>query len=275
MTAKTTHRKRIVYGTAGELEVRLAESQAEIDAALALRYAVFYDEMAAKPTPEMAARHQDFDGYDEICDHLIVLDKAIGEGPEAVVATYRLIQREAAERLGRFYSEDEYDIAPLRDYPGNILELGRSCVGPDHRTRATMNLLWRGLAEYVTNRDIAVMFGCASLPGTDPDELKLPLAYLYHNHLAPPELRPRAVESRYVDMNLMPADVIDRRKALAALAPLVKGYLRLGGFFGDGAVVDHQFNTTDVCVIVMTERVTGKYMRHYTRDQDGPAGGGR
>jgi putative hemolysin len=261
--------RRIVDGDAGELTVRLTETPAEIDAALALRYQVFYDEMAAKPTPEMAARRQDFDAFDPVADHLVVIDRAIGEGPEAVVATYRLIRREAAAKHGRFYSEDEYDITPLLNWPGPILELGRSCIGEGHRSRATMNLLWRGLAEYVIHHDIGVMFGCASLHGTDPQELALPLAYLHHHHLAPPELRPRAVAERFVDMNLMDAEAIDRRKALVALPPLIKGYLRLGGFVGEGAVVDHQFNTTDVCIIVKTDLVTGKYFRHYTRDHEG------
>jgi putative hemolysin len=263
--------ERYVDAEAGELVVRLAETPEEIDAALALRYRVFYDEMAAKPSPEMAARHQDFDDFDPIADHLIAIDRRIGEGPDAVVATYRLIRREAAKAYGRFYSEDEYDITPLLNWPGPILELGRSCVGEGHRTRSTMTLLWRGLAEYVMHHDIGIMFGCASLHGTDPQELALPLAYLHHNHLAPPELRPRALPERYVDMNLMAADVIDRKKALVALPPLIKGYLRLGGFVGDGAVVDEQFNTTDVCVIVKTDLVTGKYYRHYTRDQESKA----
>jgi putative hemolysin len=266
-----TAKERYVDAEAGELAVRLAETQEEIDAALALRYRVFYDEMAAKPSPEMAARGQDFDDFDPIADHLIALDRGIGDGPEAVVATYRLIRREAAAEHGGFYSEDEYDITPLLNWPGPILELGRSCVGEGHRTRSTMTLLWRGLAEYVAHHDIGIMFGCASLHGTNPQELALPLAYLHHFHLAPPELRPRAVAERYVDMNLMDAEAIDRKKALAALPPLIKGYLRLGGFVGEGAVVDEQFNTTDVCVIVKTDLVTGKYYRHYTRDQESKA----
>jgi len=262
---------RYVDAEAGELAVRLAETPEEIDAAQALRYRIFYDEMAAKPSPDTAARRRDFDDFDPIADHLIAVDRAIGDGPEAVVATYRLIRREAAEAYGRFYSEDEYDITPLLNWPGPILELGRSCVDEGHRTRSTMTLMWRGLAEYVAHHDIGVMFGCASLHGTNPQELALPLAYLHHHHLAPPELRPRALPERYVDMNLMAAEAIDRKKALVALPPLIKGYLRLGGFVGEGAVVDEQFNTTDVCVIVKTDLVTGKYYRHYTRDQESKA----
>jgi len=274
-TAKDDPGQRIVDAEAGELIVRLAETREEIDAALALRYRIFYDEMAAKPTPEMAARRQDFDDFDPIADHLIAIDRAIGDGPEAVVATYRLIRREAAAEYGQFYSEDEYDITPLLNWPGPILELGRSCVGEGHRTRSTMTLMWRGLAEYVMHHDIGVMFGCASLHGTNPQELALPLAYLHHFHMAPPELRPRALPERFVDMNLIEAEAIDRKKALVALPPLIKGYLRLGGFVGEGAVVDEQFNTTDVCVIVKTDLVTGKYFRHYTRDHDGKEDGAK
>lgn len=250
---------------AGRLEVRLAETAADIDAAQALRYRVFYEEMAAQPSPEMAARRRDFDAFDEVADHLLVLDHSRGPGPEAVVGTYRLIRRPAAERLGGFYSAAEYDISVLTAFPGEILELGRSCVDQAYRTRPSMQLLWRGIAAYVFQYDIAVMFGCASLPGTDARALAVPLSYLHHHHLAPPAMRPRAVPSRYVDMALMPPEQIDTRVALNSLPPLIKGYLRLGGFVGDGAVVDEQFNTTDVCIVVKTDLVTEKYYRHYER----------
>jgi putative hemolysin len=245
----------------GDLEVRLARDEAEIRAAQRLRYRVFYDEMAARPTPEMLAGERDFDEFDRICDHLLVVDRSSGE----VVGTYRLIRRSAAIRHGRFYSADEYDLSPLLAQPGEILELGRSCVAVGYRTRAAMQLLWRGIAGYVFRHDIGLMFGCASLPGTDIGALRLPLSYLHHHHLAPPELRPRAIPSRYVDMNLLDRADIDVPRAVAELAPLIKGYLRLGGFVGDGAVVDNQFNTTDVCIIVKTDLVTAKYYRHYER----------
>lgn len=263
---------RIVDVKARDIEVRLAESEAEIDAALALRYRVFYDEMAARPTPEMVARKRDFDDFDSVCDHLLVFDRALGSGPEAVVGTYRLIRRSVAESHGGFYSADEYDVSMLVDFPGEVLELGRSCIDLGHRDRMTMKLMWRGLATYVLHYNIEIMFGCASLHGTDVDALALPLSYLHHNSLAPQEIRPKALPDRYSDMNLMPADEIDEPAALAALPPLIKGYLRLGGFVGEGAVIDHQFNTVDVCIVVKTDRMTGKYYRHYTRGESAPGG---
>jgi putative hemolysin len=246
----------------GSLQVRLAETIADIDAAQALRYRVFYREMGAQPTPEMARIGRDFDAFDALCDHLLVLDHARGG---AVVGTYRLILRGAAARHGGFYTAGEYDISRIEAYPGEILELGRSCVDAIARNRPTMQLLWRGIAAYVFANDVALMFGCASLPGTDVDALALPLSYLYDYHLAPLHLRTRALRERYVDMQRLERGTYDPAKALAELPPLLKGYLRLGGFVGDGAVIDHQFNTTDVCILVKTDLITEKYYRHYER----------
>ncbi|WP_193366687.1 GNAT family N-acetyltransferase [Pelagibius marinus] len=253
----------------GNLRIRLAEGAAEIRAAQALRYRVFYESMAAKPTEEMAAARRDFDSFDDYCDHLLVFDEERGSGPDAVVGTYRVMRREGAARRGQFYSKDEYDIDKLTAYPGEILELGRSCVDATYRSGATMQLLWRGIAEYVFYYDISIMFGCASLPGTDPEELRMPLAYLYHHHLAPPALRARALPERYVAMDLLPPEQVNVAEARQALPPLIKGYLRLGGFVGDGAVVDPDFGTTDVCVVVKTEMVTRRYLRHYKREDAG------
>jgi L-ornithine Nalpha-acyltransferase len=256
---------RIVDIRSGPLQVRLAETAADIDAAQALRYRIFYERLGARPMPEMARRRRDFDRFDGDCDHLLVLDHTRGTGAEAIVGTYRLIRRETAARLGGFYSADEYDIAPLLRIPGEILELGRSCVDTAYRQRPAMQLLWSGIAAYVFHYAIVLMFGCASLPGTDPDAVAMPLSYLHHHHLAPPALRPRALVERYVDMCRLDGGQVDSARALAALPPLIKGYLRLGGFVGDGAVIDEQFNTTDVCILVKTDLVTERYSRHYER----------
>jgi putative hemolysin len=252
---------------AGNLGLRIARTPEELDAAQALRYRVFYEELGALPDAAAAARSRDSDRYDAVADHLLVVDHDLGDGADSVVGTYRLIRREAAESIGRFYSAEEYDIALIERFPGRVLELGRSCVDSAYRGRAAMQLLWRGIAAYVFTHNIDLMFGCASLPGTDVDALASELTYLHANHLAPPDIRLRALPHRYVDMRRMdPAD-IDARQVLVGLPPLIKGYLRLGGFVGDGAVVDHQFNTTDVAVVVQTDLVTGKYYRHFEREQ--------
>jgi L-ornithine Nalpha-acyltransferase len=257
--------QRIVDISSGPLQVRLAEGKADIDAAQALRYRIFYESLGARAEVETARRRRDFDRFDEDCDHLLVLDHSRGSGPEAVVGTYRLIRREAAIRLGGFYSAAEYDIARFLAYRGEILELGRSCVDAAYRQRPAMQLLWSGIAAYVFHYGISLMFGCASLPGTDPDTLAVPLSYLHRYHLAPPALRARALPRRYVEMSRLPDCAFDSVRALAGLPPLIKGYLRLGGFVGDGAVIDQEFNTTDVCIVVKTDLVSEKYSRHYVR----------
>ena len=174
-----------------------------------------------------------------------------------------MLRRAPAEAFGRFYSASEYDISPIVAHGGEILELGRSCVDADYRTGATMQLLWQAIAAYVFRHDIEVMFGCASLPGTDPDALALPLSYLYQYHLAPPALRARALPERYVSMSRVPIDGLDRKAALALLPPLIKGYLRLGAYIGDGAVVDHEFGTTDVLIIVPVSVIKQRYLEHF------------
>jgi putative hemolysin len=256
---------------AGNLGVRIAVGPDEVDAVQALRYRVFYNEMGAKADPVTEREKRDRDLYDAVADHLLVVDHAIGPGPEGVVGTYRLIRREAAAKIGQFYSADEYDISMIEQAPGALLELGRSCVDARYRDRAVMQLLWSGIAAYVFHYKIDLMFGCASLHGTDPGALAAELAYLYYHHLAPPELRPRALPDRYIEMRRLDREEIDPKRTLAALPPLIKGYLRLGGFVGDGAVIDAQFNTTDVAVVVKTDMVTESYYRHYERrNRDAP-----
>lgn len=257
----------------GSLEVRLARTAEEIDGAQELRYKTFYKEMGAEPTPEMARLERDFDKHDEACDHLLLLDHS-RKNKNPVIGTYRLIRREAAEKSGGFYSSSEYDISRLISYPGEILELGRSCIDSEYRTGPVMQLLWRGLGLYVARHNVALMFGCASLPGTDPNALKIPLSYLYHHHLAPPALRTKALPERHVDMKILPREAFDPNAAFEdlkldprggnnSLPPLIKGYIRVGGFVGDGAVVDYQFNTTDICIIVKTDLMTRRYKKHY------------
>jgi putative hemolysin len=251
---------------AGSLEVRLARNEEEIKASQVLRYKVFYEEMGASPKDaEMAAKKMDIDKFDPYCDHLLVFDHDLGDGPEGVVATYRLIQRHHAANAGQFYTADEFDISPLTNHQGNIMELGRSCVDSRYRTRSSMQLMWAGIAAYVREHNVDYMFGCGSFHGSDPQKMATELSYLHHFHLAPEDCRPRALDDLYVSMNMLDKESIDPRRALASLPPLVKGYLRLGGFIGEGAVIDFQFNTVDVCIIVKTELVTASYSKHFDR----------
>jgi L-ornithine Nalpha-acyltransferase len=246
----------------GSTEVRLACGTHDIEAAQELRYRVFYEEMGAVPTKEAALLKLDRDAFDAAAEHLLVIDHADGG---TVVGTYRLMRRRFSDQTDAYYTSGEYDISKLTKFHGEILELGRSCVDPRFRSRATMSLLWQGIAAYVFRHDIQLMFGCASLPGSDPGAHAEALSYLHHFHQAPAALRPRALANRYVDMNMLPSEEIHTKQIRNSLPPLIKGYLRLGGWVGDGAVIDSQFNTTDVCIIVSTLNLAGKYFRHYQR----------
>ena len=254
----------------GQLDVRLAASPAEVAAAQALRYQIFYDEMGAVPTPSMAAVRRDIDDYDAICDHLLVIDHGI-DGLPHVVGTYRLLRQDVAATNRGFYSAAEYDLLPIIARPagaGQLLELGRSCVAPAWRNTTTITLLWRGIASYLQAHDISHMFGCASLAGADPLLHAAELSYLYHHHLAPADLRARAFDTNHVPMDRLPAASIDPRAAARALPPLLKGYLRVGAMVGDGGFVDRQFNTVDVFVIMPVDRITSRYAARFAGAND-------
>ena len=257
-------------GRLGELEVRLAASVMEVRRAQALRYRVFYEEMSAVPGFHTRQTQRDVDRFDRYCDHLLVLDharKRFGFPPE-IVGTYRLLRQDVAERKGGFYGEGEFDLAPLlaRKSTLRFLELGRSCVLPEYRNKRTLELLWHGIWAYVLRHGLDVMIGCGSLEGTEPEGLALPLSFLHHRHRAPPEWSVAARSDRRVEMNRMPATEIDPKAALRALPPLIKGYLRLGAFVGDGAVIDRQFGTTDVAIILPVAGITSRYVDHYGAD---------
>jgi putative hemolysin len=263
-----------VYGRIGNLEVRLARSRAEIKLAQRLRYQVFYEEMTAVPSRLAQFRRRDEDAYDAICDHLLVVDldetsrrMQLGrkEMPK-VVGTYRVLRQDVAERGLGFYTASEYDIQPLvaaKSPRYRFMELGRSCVLAPYRNKRSVELLWHGLWTYVREHKIDVMIGCASFEGTDPNEHAEALSFLHHNALAPPEWRCRARDGQHVPMDRIAADKLNPKVALKAIPPLIKGYLRLGAFVGDGAVIDHQFGTTDVLIVLPVEKIDPRYFDHY------------
>ncbi len=252
-------------GRLGALEVRLAEREEELRAAQRLRFRVFYEERGAVP----AGPALDADPFDAVCDHLLVIDHGAPAGP-AAVGTYRLLRQDVAQRHFGFYSAAEFEIGPLLAAKRGLrfLELGRSCVLRPYRTRRTVELLWHGIWSYVLRHRIDVMFGCASLDGTDPARLALPLSFLHHHAGARDPWRVRARPDRAVAMDLVPQNALDPRAAIAALPPLVKGYWRLGAAFGEGAVVDEAFETTDVLVILPVSALNPRYVAYFGPSAD-------
>ncbi|MCS0495096.1 GNAT family N-acetyltransferase [Ancylobacter mangrovi] len=260
----------VTLGRIGALEVRLATTAADVRRAQRLRYEVFYEEMSAIPAAAARLARRDFDHFDAICDHLLVLDHedcrmVRGKRVPRVVGTYRLLRQEIADRHGGFYTAGEFDIGPLiaRHPHRRFLELGRSCVLRPYRTKRTVELLWHGIWAYVRRHGIDVMFGCASLEGTDIAALARPLSFLHHFAPADAEWSAAALAHNMVAMDLVASEALDAKAALVELPPLIKGYLRLGAQIGRGAVVDRQFGTTDVLIVLPVERINPRYLDHF------------
>lgn len=249
-------------------EVRLARDARDLRASQRLRYKVFVEELGGDgPMVDHAARLE-VDDFDAVYDHLILVDPSReAEGIDYVVGAYRLLPSDRAERIGRYYCDAEYDLTALRGSGRKMLELGRSCVDPEARGGPAMLLLWNALADYVLAQDIGILFGVASFHGTDIAALRMPLAWLHHNHLAPEGVRPRA--RQFQPMDLVAVDELDRAAAMAGMPTLIKAYLRLGGFVGEGAFIDHDFNTTDVLLLMDTQKMSEKHRDFYMRRQEG------
>jgi putative hemolysin len=256
-------------GRMGSMEVRIAAKAQEVRRAQKLRYRVFYREGSAIADAAKLMAGRDIDAFDAVCDHLLVLDHALKPSAlqrrPAVVGTYRLLRQEVAERNGGFYSAAEFEIDDLvaRHRGLRFLELGRSCVLPPYRNKRTVELLWHGVWTYVRHHRLDVMLGCASLEGTDPDRHALALSFLHHFARAPEPWRARARTERYIEMNRMAKEAIDAKAALRVLPPLIKGYLRLGAWIGDGAVIDRQFGTTDVLIVLPVSAISSRYISHF------------
>ncbi len=242
---------------------RLAHSECEVAAAQKLRHRIFFGEVSQSSKHD----HRDSDILDSHCDHLIVLDQyANGR----MVGVCRLIRQQAAEQAGNFYSAGRYDLTPLLSYPGTLLELGRFCIDPAYRDGAVSRLLWKGLSRYIARFGIDLIFGCASLPGTQQHPGDHSLSYLHYYHAASAPLRARALPSLHVSMDRIPYRKIDKKQAFSRLPPLIKAYLRIGCKVGDGAVIDHDFGTTDVLVIGRITALATRY-RLMGLEQNRPA----
>ncbi len=242
--------------------LRLARDDADLRAAQKLRYDVFVRELGSDGPLVDHENGLERDRFDPFYDHLVLFDEARKGAP--AVGVYRVLRDDQIDGPGQFYSEAEYDLSVLKASGRKLLELGRSCLHPDYRGGSAMMVLWTGLADYIEQHNIEVLFGVASFHGTDIDALKAPLSLLHHRYLAPEDLRVCAHPDVYQDMNLCAEADIDRPKAMRSVPALIKAYLRLGGYVGQGAYVDHSFNTTDVCLIMDTNKMSAKHKAIYS-----------
>ncbi len=245
-------------------DVRLATRPEDIEGAQRLRYRVFVKELGGAGTQVDHVNRFERDTFDPFCDQLVLVDTT--QDPvnrDHIVGVYRLMREDQAQAAGGFYGEGEYDLSALKSSGRRLLELGRSCLAQEYRGGTAMFQLWQGLADYVQRHKIDVLFGVASFHGTDVSEFEQALSYLHSAHLAPEELRPRSLA--YQSLDLVPAEDLDRPAAMRAMPALIKAYLRLGGMIGDGAFIDHDFNTTDVCLVMDTQKMSAKHRDIYAK----------
>ncbi len=247
-------------------EVRLAKNESEIIASQKLRYEIFFIEDGATPSEQVKNEERDFDYFDPFCDHLIAIDKNAGDNPkDYVIGTYRLMIKEGAKKAGRWYSQSEFNVEKFNDYKGEVLELGRACVKKEFRTKIVMQMLWNGLAAYMFDKDIKLMFGCGSFLGINPEEHKQALAYLYHNHMADGDLAIEAITDDRRDYPVIPQEEINEKRAFLDLPTLLKAYLRVGCKVSRSLFIDWGFNCFDVLIIFETKNLKKSYLDHYEK----------
>ena len=249
-----------------DFEVRLTHTKEERRMVRALRYDVFVEEEGATPTPEQKELHEEFDEFDKYAEYMAVFHNG------KIVGTYRIIDKKAADKMGGFYTETEFNISKIKKASDNIAEMSRACVAREYRENAlVMRMLWAGLSEYVLRRRIAVLFGVASWVGQKPVESAQAISYLYYNYLSPLRLRARVIPERFADgvdqrmskMNILPRAFVDEEIAKKQMTPLIKGYLRMGATFGAGVFIDKPFNTYDVFVMLQTKNMDAAYQKHF------------
>ena len=249
-----------------DFEVRLTRTKEERRQVRALRYRVFVEEEGASATEEQKNLREEYDSYDRFAEYLGVFHNG------KIVGTYRIINRDAAEKMGGFYTETEFDISKIKRSGTNIAEMSRACVAPEYRENAlVMRLLWEGLGEYIVRNKIGIVFGVASWTGTNPAMSAQAISYLYYNHLSPLRLRATVDPTKLVDgvnpkltrMNILPAVFVDAAEARRQMTPLVKGYLRINATFGRGVFIDKPFNSYDVFVMLETRKMDALYRKRF------------
>lgn len=253
-----------------DYEVRLTRTKDERKQVRQLRYDVFVEEEGAGATEEQKQLREEYDSFDRFADYMGVFHNG------KLVGTYRIINREAAEKSG-FYTETEFNISKIKKVSGNIAEMSRACVSLEYRENGlVMRMLWLGLCEYISKNKIKVLFGVASFVGLKPAESAQAISYLYYNNLSPLSLRATVLSENFAEnvnpklsrMNILPRAFVDEDAAKKQMTPLIKGYLRMGATFGKGIFVDAPFNTYDIFVTLQSKKIASAYQKHFAGSEN-------
>ena len=261
-------KKRIIKKIKSEFEpiifknftIKIAESNFEIKKAQSLRYKIFFKEKKIKKKNFKFLLQRDYDFYDKISDHLIIIDNN-REIRDNVIGTYRLLRGNCAKLYRGFYTEQEFDISNLKKNfsSKDILELGRSCVHPQYRSGIILKLLWQGISNYIKMYKIKILMGCASFHGTNPSKFKDEFSLLYESYRLPEDYDVKSLQSNEISFNKN----INHSTILNKLPPLIKGYLKAGGMVSENFYIDKEFETIDYCVIMLTEKIVSRYQNKF------------
>lgn len=248
--------KHLIESTAARQKVgytvALARSEEEVREAQRLRYKVFVEELGAHVKTRLPGH--DIDHFDPFCEHLIVRESHA----DRIVGTYRILSPDAARRVGSYYSESEFYINRLQNLRSRMVEVGRSCIHPDHRSGAVITLLWAGLAEYMVSNNYEYLMGCASIGMADGGHNAANLfAQLDLAHMAP-------AEYRSFPLHGLPFERLANGQPVL-VPPLIKGYLRVGAWVCSEPAWDPDFNTADLLLLLPMSRMNPRYMRHFVK----------
>ena len=207
----------------------------------------------------------DSDEFDKLCDHLVAIDKSISD--DYIVGTYRLLLKPKFVKSQKFYSQTEFNISKLAKKKSlTLLEAGRSCVHKNYRDGTVIRLLWRGLATYIVKNQVDIVFGCASFPSSNHNLFRNQLSYLKHYHSSPKYLKTKPLWKLKVKFKTIDKKLLNSNEEFRKLPPLIKAYIRVGAFVGSGAIVDKEFDTTDVLIVLETKKMLKKYSKLYLKN---------
>jgi len=240
--------------------IKIAESNFEIKKAQSLRYKIFFKEKKIKRNNLKFLLQRDYDFYDKISDHLIIIDNN-RKVKDNVIGTYRLLRGNSAKLYRGFYTEKEFDISNLKKNfsSKDILELGRSCIHSEYRSGIVLKLLWKGISKYIKICKIKILMGCASFNGTNPNKFKDEFSLLYKSYRLPKNYKVKSLQNN----ELSPEKNIKQSIILNRLPPLIKGYLRAGGMVSENFYIDKEFETIDYCVIMLTDKIISRYKNKF------------
>ena len=248
-------------------EIRFTQNKNELIESQKLRHKVFIEEMGGSKKNLSVVSNLESDKFDEFCRHLIIIDhknsKQLPNG-KIIAVTRLMLTKDSKNGIG-FYSSQEFNLNPITSTNKECLEIGRTCIDHEYRNTLILHYLWIELGSFCSKRGVEILFGVASFSGNNIKKIEMALSHIHNDYLAPPKIRPMALEHGYIKMSIIPKDEINKSNALKQMPSLLKSYLRLGAKVGEGAFVDKEMNTIDILIMIDVSNMTNKYKMYYEK----------